>query len=387
MKHRFHAVDWSNTPSCLVPKTILMSRRLISHVSSWPRSTGGIEIFSNAAELSSLLEAAIVDGGLAARDRVEAVARDADDLLVTFPAYAALMAWGAEGMGLIVKIALTHDTVRSKSAALTLLSIAALDGKLSPASMIMVPSSIQNAANAKVDRTTMRSDASHALHALILSLPTDDFMLPLSQSFMHLMNRQDVVATLVSALGVKWLRFGPPVLDQYARLIAESPDDEPAFQTFFCRYPQLLDPMAVQVWSQPDFHGALEPDFVIRRADDSYLVVEIESPGKPLVTRGSQLSSGATHAENQAVEYESFLSERIAEARAHFPKYRRADCLVVIGTEAGLNHSQSEALERANQRRQNVRIAGFDWLESRARRLIENVSHGTIDVVTRHRVI
>lgn len=71
----------------------------------------------------------------------------------------------------------------------------------------------------------------------------------------------------------------------------------------------------------------------------------------------------------------------------HFPKYRRADCLVIIGTEAGLNHAQSEALERAKQRRQNVRIAGFDWLEARARRLIENVSHGTIDVITRHRVI
>ena len=296
------------------------------------------------------------------------------------------MAWGAEGMELVVKIALTRHTVRNKSAALTLLSIAALDGKISPNPMITVPSPIQNAANAKGDPRVIRSEASHALRTLILSLPTEDLMLPLSQSVMHLMAREDAVATLVNALGVKWLRFGPPVLEQYCRLIAESPNDEPAFQAFFCRYPQLLDPMAVQVWSQPDFHGNLEPDFVIRRADDSYLVVEIECPGKLLMTKGSQLSSEATHAENQAVEYESFLSDRIPEARAHFPKYRRADCLVVIGTEAGLDHSQSEALERAKQRRQNVRIAGFDWLESRARRLIENVSHGTIDVVTRHRV-
>lgn len=315
------------------------------------------------------------------------MARDADDLLVTFPTYAALMAWGAEGMGLIVEIALTHPKVKSKSAAFTLFSIAALDGRISPSSMVMVPLAIQNAMNAKADPRVMRSDASHALRTLILSLPAEDLMLPLSQSMMHLMDRQDVVATLVAALGVKWLRFGPPVLDQYRQLIADSPDDEPEFQAFFCRYPQLLDPMAVQVWSQPDFHGALEPDFVIRRADDSYLVVEIECPGKLLMTRGNQLSSEATHAESQAVEYESFLSERFSEARMHFPKYRRADCLVIIGTEAGLNHAQSEALERAKQRRQNVRIAGFDWLEARARRLIENVSHGTIDVITRHRVI
>lgn len=298
------------------------------------------------------------------------------------------MAWGAEGMGLIVGIALTHHTVKSKSAALTLFSIAALDGRISPPPLItMVPLSIQKAANAKVDSRVLRSDASHALRTLILSLPTDDLMIPLSQSVMHLMSRQDVVETLIAALGVKWLRFGPPVLDQYRRLIAERPDDEPACQAFFCRYPQLLDPMAVQVWSQPDFHGALEPDFVVRRADDSYLVVEIECPGKRLMTKGAQLSGEATHAEKQAVEYESFLSERVQEARTHFPKYRRADCLVIIGTEASLDQAQSEALERANQRRQNVRIAGFDWLEARARKLIENVSHGSIDVITRHRVI
>lgn len=238
------------------------------------------------------------------------MARDADDLHVTFPTYAALMAWGAEGMGLIVEIALTHPKVKSKSAAFTLFSIAALDGRISPSSMVMVPLAIQNAMNAKADPRVMRSDASHALRTLILSLPAEDLMLPLSQSMMHLMDRQDVVATLVVALGVKWLRFGPPVLDQYRQLIADSPNDEPEFQAFFCRYPQLLDPMAVQVWSQPDFHGALEPDFVIRRADDSYLVVEIECPGKLLMTRGNQLSSEATHAESQAVEYESFLSER-----------------------------------------------------------------------------
>lgn len=352
-----------------------------------PRSLGRITIFSNPADLYDLIEAAVIDGGLAARGRVEAVARDADDLFVTFPAYAALMAWGAEGMRIIVGIALTHHTVKSKSAALTLFSIAALDGRISSPPMIKVPPSIQKAANAKADSRVLRSDASQALRTLILSLPADDLMVPLSQSVMHLMGREDVMETLVTALGVKWLRFGPPVLDEYRRLIAESPDDEPAFQAFFCRYPQLLDPMAVQVWSQPDFHGALEPDFVVRRADDSYLVVEIECPGKLLMTKGAQLSGEATHAENQAIEYESFLSERVQEARAHFPKYRSADCLVIIGTEAGLNHKQSEALERAKQRRQNVWIAGFDWLEARARALIENVSHGTIDVVTRHRVI
>lgn len=335
-----------------------------------------------------MLEAAVIDGGLGARDRVQTVAHDADDLLVTFPAYAALMTWGSEGMHIIVDIALTRRTVKSKSAALTLFSIAAVDGAISlPSFSLMFPRSLQKAANRRANSEELRSGASHALRTLILSLPTEDLMIPLSQSLMHLIERQDAVETLVTALSARWLRFGLPALDQYRLLLAESPDDEPVFQSFFCRFPQLLDPMAIQVWSQPDFHGALEPDFVVRRADDSYLVVEIECPSKLLITKAGQLSGAAIHAEKQAVEYESFLSERILEARTHFPNYRRADCLVIIGTEANLTKRQSEALERANQRRQNVRIAGFDWLEARARTLIQNLSHGTIDVQSRHRVI
>nr|WP_249794049.1 Shedu anti-phage system protein SduA domain-containing protein [Bradyrhizobium sp. BRP56] len=164
-------------------------------------------------------------------------------------------------------------------------------------------------------------------------------------------------------------------------------NDEPAFQEFFCTYPQLLDPLAVQVWSQPDFHGAAEPDFVIRRADDSYLVVEIECPGKMLLTKGGQFSHETVHAEKQTLDYESFLSERVVEARMHFPNYRRADCLAVIGLETALTTEQRQNLDRANGRRQNLRVVGFDWLLDRARTMISNIGEGEIEVIKRHRVV
>jgi len=38
--------------------------------------------------------------------------------------------------------------------------------------------------------------------------------------------------------------------------------------------------MAVQIWPQPNVLGSKFPDFVVRRADDSYIVVEIETPAK-----------------------------------------------------------------------------------------------------------
>lgn len=98
--------------------------------------------------------------------------------------------------------------------------------------------------------------------------------------------------------------------------------------------------MAVQVWSQPDFHGAAEPDFVVRRADDTYLIVEIECPAKLLMTKSGQISAQTAYDEKQVLDYEAFLSDRIAEARTHFPRYARADCLVLIGLESQLADKQ-----------------------------------------------
>ncbi|MER8599358.1 DUF4263 domain-containing protein [Mesorhizobium sp. M1339] len=177
------------------------------------------------------------------------------------------------------------------------------------------------------------------------------------------------------------------MLGEYERLIREAPSHEPSFQDFFSRHPQLLDPMARQVWAQPDFHGALQPDFVIRRFDDSYLVVEIQCPAKKLVTLAGQVAQAAAHAEMQALAYEDFLSTRITEARCHFPNFHRADCLVVVGLQDSLTSGQKQALDRANRRKQNSQIVAFDWLLERGRAIVRNVSEGPVEVIGKHRVV
>ncbi len=339
------------------------------------------------ADLNNVLASAIADGGQVSRDRLEFEARASDELFTTFPIYAALTTWGDEGLNLIVRIAMDGDTVKSKSAALTLLAKLATSGKLSTEREFMIWPALAELINDKLDPPAMAKGARHALRILVLSLPTDDLLLPLSQSFMHMtLQSQESAQELAASLSAKWLKFAPPVLDQFEQMFVTCSNDEPAFQFFFCEFPQLLDPMAAQVWSQPDFHGVLEPDFVIRRADDSYLVVEIECPGKLILTKGGQLSHSAVHAEKQVLDYESFLSERISEALTHFPGYQRADCLAVIGLEQGLTTEQHHNLDRVNSRRQNLKIVGFDWLLQRARTIVENIGEGRIDVIGKHRI-
>ena len=231
--------------------------------------------------------------------------------------------------------------------------------------------------------------AKQVLREIILSLSMDDLLAPVGLVIRDFTPSylSDTIGVLISTLSLKWLRFGPPTLMKYQEMLVTQPRSEPAFQAFFVEHPQFLDPMAVQVWSQPDFHGALEPDFVIRRADDSYLIVEIECPSKMIITKGNQLSRDALHAENQATAYATFLSERLLEARSHFPHFRDPDCLAIIGMEGSLNPTQMLALRRTNASRHKLRTVGFDWLAERAQTILSNINEGEIEVIRKERVI
>ncbi len=80
-----------------------------------------------------------------------------------------------------------------------------------------------------------------------------------------------------------------------------------------------------------------------------------------------------TQAIAQVTRYRSFLMERFQEARAHFPKFRGPDCLVVIGLERNLSAEQRHALEVDNEHRARVRVVGFDWIADRAETILRNM--------------
>jgi Domain of unknown function (DUF4263) len=185
---------------------------------------------------------------------------------------------------------------------------------------------------------------------------------------------------LFAAISTRWLAVGEPVLREFESLIAEHPDDEPEFQKFLTTHPQLLDPMAIQVWPQPNLLGSRYPDFVVRRADNSYLVVEIECPAKSVI-RGGQASAAVTHAEQQVTDYRDYLMRRHQDAIQHFPDFNDPDCLVVTGLERELDENQIAILRHLNRHRVRLRIVGFDWLVDRARNIANNITRHRVEVI------
>ncbi|MGE5785713.1 MAG: Shedu anti-phage system protein SduA domain-containing protein, partial [Myxococcales bacterium] len=175
---------------------------------------------------------------------------------------------------------------------------------------------------------------------------------------------------LFEVYAIRLLAVGEPVLRDFESLLKSCPTEEPRFQDFLTNHPQLLDPMAVQVWPQPSLWGAREPDFVVRRSDDTYLVIEIECPSKLLLTSAGQLSADTSHAVNQVLDYADRLTQRQELIVGVFPRFRAPDCLVVNGLEGPLTPEQKRMLVLENAHRRGVRIVGFDWLVSRARAIM-----------------
>jgi len=303
---------------------------------------------------------------------------------VKFPAGVALLAWGDDGLKAMLESAIGKPTVKNRVYAAQILSeLAAGDGVVEIAG-----TTIQNYQAAKPwldlvvasnkDPLSFAKVARHALRELVLALEDeDDAVQMIGSQLSHAgLTGMDAAREAFHALAVRWLTVGAPVITAYEQLLVSAADDEPKLQSFFERFPQLLDPAATEIWSQPDIHGAKAPDFVVRRMDDSYLVIEIETPAKPLVTAALQLAAPATHAAAQVIDYREFLVERMQTVRNIFPEFREPDCLVVVGMEAALDEGQRAALARENRARHRTQIVGFDWISRRARSVMGNIIDG-----------
>ena len=320
---------------------------------------------------------------------VKLLARDAYGdssmaLVAKAPAACCLLAWGQDGLDALVEVALDESDSGNFSLALQLLSCAAEGQEPQMIRSWLSDSQLFGTVSRAVgDWKDLTLTARSHLHELVLSMENDNHLaIWAGISFTSLsLGDSHAVRSLTHALALRSIAVGPRVLARYDRLMAEADDNEPSFQLFFESHPLLLEPRAFQVWGKPDFHGRFEPDFVLRTYDDNFVVVEIETPAKRLVTRRGQLSADVTHAINQVLEYQDYLRSHITEAKEAFPQFTTASGLVVVGRESSLNARQKSVLRRENQSRAEIRIVGFDALAETANAVTRNVIHGISETI------
>ena len=272
------------------------------------------------ADLEPLLTDCLAVGNSEGMLAVKLLARDmyggdTFNLLLKAPAAYCMLAWGQDGLKALVESTLEEPTFKNFSIAFQLLASTAEGHEPQSVGLQMSESRLRQAVSRAVgDWNCLALPARSHLNELMLSIEYDDDAALYSATSLQGLALLDPSAArnLSHALALRSVAVGPQVLDDYDALLTGTGDDESAFQRFFENHPLLLDPKAFQVWGRPDLYGRLEPDFVIRTYDNSYVIVEIETPAKLLVTQRGHLSADATHAINQVLQYDEYLRTHLA---------------------------------------------------------------------------
>ena len=341
--------------------------------------------------LMPLLNDCVSVGNAEAMLAVQLLAREwygpsPESLLLKAPSAYCLLAWGQDGVKALVENALEKPTSRNYSLAFDLLSVTTQGREPDPFSYWECDLALREAVSRAVgDWSDLSSVALRYLNELVLSIENDtNAAISAGMSLARIAVRdqlQVAIKNLSNSLALRSVAVGSRVLEAYDDLLANNDHDEPVFQKFFETYPLLLDSRALQLWATPDFHGVLRPDFVIRTYEDNYVIVEIETPAKRLVTRRGHLSAHATQAINQVLQYQEYLRIHITDALTAFPGFTTSTGLVIVGRESSLTDKQKEVLRRENRSRPDIRIIGFDALADTAKAVTTNVIYGTRETI------
>ena len=340
----------------------------------------------------ALLRDCVADGGTEALAAVQLLAEEryGDDSYAferKAPNAYALPRWGARGLDALVENA--ARTANGQNVALCLSVLGAVAAGVGPGRLRYFAGDgamVQALLTVTENNDDLRRAARARLTGFVLAFDSDaEAVAAVARQFLLPVDEHIVAAAseLCEALAARWLTVGDSVLGGFKSLIERAPTDERALRRFLEANPRVLEPSTIAVWRRPKWISATRPEFVLRRRDDSYLLVELEAPDVAIITHRDQISEGAARAVRRAAKHRTWLIRHRDVAREHLPEFREVDGLVVVGLQGSLSNNQRGALERANLAHREIRIVGFDWLLDRGRTIMRNVTSRVRDGRTR----
>ncbi len=165
------------------------------------------------------------------------------------------------------------------------------------------------------------------------------------------------------------------ILNEYVRLLEQSPVREHVLQTYLTDHPILLNLSHRVVHSKFRLGAEYIADFVIETYDGNYILVEIEKPTDRLYLNNGDPSSALTHAEQQVLNWQSWVRQNVAYLRYQSNLMMNdPEGLVVIGRRSQLNGEDIQKLDERNRSlRGHLQIVTFDTLSMRLAQTINNI--------------
>jgi hypothetical protein len=334
-------------------------------------------------EVERVLDVVAAAANCRAPDALPAIQRLANlsglyDEFIAQPAMAALMAWGVDGLNALAVAA--GKGFYSSDAQRYLLAIG---GQLDLKEQL--PSTVAadwlSRCRIEIDEP-IRRGAVAAMRNLLLAQATDEslrrrLIFNLFQEVMFAQRKGAGSSTselFLSMFVDARLVINELLLEQFSRLLDSAPDREEELHRFLVEHPILLDPLALEVRSKHELGDDFVTDFVVKRFNDEYVLVEIEKSTDRLFTSSGRLHSQLTDAVSQVRDFQSWIHDNIAYARTKLPGIRRPEGLVVIGRSMQLTDQDRIRLDEENfGRRGHIKIVTYDELLEQGRTIHRNL--------------
>lgn len=151
-------------------------------------------------------------------------------------------------------------------------------------------------------------------------------------------------------------------------------NEEPLHQ-YIKQNPELLCPTHHRMWSKLPL-GKRTTDFVFREASGEYLLVELESPMRPLFRADGQQRGELTHAIDQIIDWRRYIEDNLRTIQSELGLEgisANPACLVVIGRSAMLDDEGRRKLVALQNSMPRIKIMTYDDLLANAKMVAENI--------------
>lgn len=179
---------------------------------------------------------------------------------------------------------------------------------------------------------------------------------------------------IFSLLRDSTLQINGRVIENFRELVLNDELIEEKYQIFLNKHPVLIDPLAKEIIPKHKLGNDYITDFVIKKLNDEYILVEIEKPRDKIFKQDNDFSMQFIHAIGQVIDFQEWIESNIAYANTKLPNISSPVGIVIMGRSNDMNERQKKKLKRFIINMNNrLKVYTYDDVLENANKLLNNL--------------
>lgn len=168
------------------------------------------------------------------------------------------------------------------------------------------------------------------------------------------------------------------IIDEFEELLGKNGVHEREVHKYLHKNKFILHPNPKEILSEVPIGLGTESriDFLIREADGSYILIEIENPNLIIFNKNGDFSHKANHAQRQVEDWQEWIENNLSTVQKKYPEMTSPKGLVIMGRSKKFTDSERLRLSRRNKNlRGSLLIMTYDELILNARAYITSIKN------------